>query len=141
KKIPLMEVDGKRGFTTLDLSEFKTAEGVEIPESLAYLIVDVENGKAMLGITPDKAIKQFKKEERSPLTAEEGVAIVTQYPEILKDHDLSLLGSVFEIDDGFGIALLRKRAALEAVLELDWYFSDSSHAKWGSASCGERVGV
>ncbi|MDP2667477.1 MAG: DUF5701 family protein, partial [Nitrosopumilaceae archaeon] len=93
KKIPLMELEGKKGFTTLDLSEFKTAEGVEIPESMAYLVVDVENGKAMLGRIPDEAVKQFKKEGRSPLTAEEGVALVLQHPEILKDHYMDLPGS------------------------------------------------
>ena len=93
KKIPLMEVDGEKGFTTFNLLKFKTAEGVKIPESTAYLIVDVENGKVMLDKSPNEAVRQFKKEGRFPLTAEEGVALILQRPEILKDHDMDLSGS------------------------------------------------
>ena len=133
-KIPLMEVDGKKGFTTLNLSDLKIADGVEIPESLAYLVVDVENGKAMLGRIPDKAVQQFKKEGRSPLTAGEGVAIILQHPEILKDHNMGLPGS-------------RRGGGIVADLWLDegepklhCFWAHSSHARWGSASCGSRVG-
>ena len=134
KKIPLMEVEGKKGFTTLDLSELKTAEGVEIPESMAYLVVDVENGKIMLGKSADEAVKQFKKEGRSPLTAEEGVAIILQHPEILKDHYMDLPGS--RHGDG-GVADLW---LYEGKPLLHWLWASYSVAKWGSASCGSRVG-
>ncbi|MBI5005061.1 MAG: hypothetical protein HZC03_00395 [Candidatus Lloydbacteria bacterium] len=134
KEIPLMEVDGKKGFTALNLSELKTADGVEIPESMAYLVVDVENGKVMLGKTPDEAVKQFKKEGRSPLTAEEGVAIILQHPEILKDHYMDLAGSR---RGGDVVAVLWLR---EGKPRLSWNWADYSNAKWGSASCGSRVG-
>ena len=134
KEIPLMEVGGKKGFTTLNLSELKTADGVEIPESLAYLVVDVENGKAILGRIPDEAVKQFKKEGRSPLTAEEGVAIILQHPEILKDHYMDLPGS--RRGDGRVADLW----LVEGKPGLSWSWASSSHAEWGSASCGSRVG-
>ena len=132
KEIPLMEVDGKKGFTTLNLSELKTADGVEIPESLAYLVVDVENGKAMLGRIPDEAVKQFKKEGRSPLTAEEGVAIILQHPEILKDHYMDLPGSRHGDDKVANLWLN------EGKPKLNWNWANNSNAKWGSASCGSR---
>ena len=134
KEIPLMEVDGKKGFTTLNLSELKTADGVEIPESLAYLVVDVENGKAMLGRIPDEAVKQFKKEGRSPITAEEGVALILQHPEILKDHYMDLPGSRHG-DDGVAVLWLH-----EGKPKLNWSRANILNAKWGSASCGSRVG-
>ena len=139
KEIPLMEVDGKKGFTTLNLSELKTADGVEIPESLAYLVIDVENGKVMLGKSADEAVKQFKKEERSPLTAEEGVAIILQHPEILKDHYMDLGGSRYGGGRGGGgrVAHLWLN---EGRPKLNWYWADDSGARWGSASCGSRVG-
>ena len=132
KEIPLVEVDGKKGFTTLNLSELKTADGVEIPESLAYLVVDVENGKAMLGRIPDEAVKQFKKEGRSPLTAEEGVAIILQHPEILKDHYMDLPGSRHGDDKVANLWLN------EGKPKLNWNWANNSNAKWGSASCGSR---
>ncbi|MEK7192083.1 MAG: DUF5701 family protein, partial [Patescibacteria group bacterium] len=134
KKIPLMELEGKKGFTTLDLSGFKTVKGVEIPESMAYLVVDIENGKVMLGKSPDKAVRQFKKEGRSPLTAEEGVAIILQYPEILKDHCMDLPASRLGAD---GVADLLLDGGNP---KLGWNVSCSSDSRWGSASCGSRVG-
>ncbi|MBI3335642.1 MAG: hypothetical protein HY001_04045 [Candidatus Portnoybacteria bacterium] len=134
KKIPLMEVDGKKGFTTFNLSELKTAEGVEIPESMAYLVIDIENGKVMLGKTADEAVKQFKKEGRSPLTAEEGVALVLQHPEILKDHYMDLAGSRHG-DDLVALVWLG-----EGKPRLDWDWASGSGAEWGAASCGSRVG-
>ncbi|MEK7516364.1 MAG: DUF5701 family protein [Patescibacteria group bacterium] len=138
KKISLIELEGKRGYSTYDSSELENAEDVKIPELLAYLIVDVENGEAMIGKSANEAARQFKKNGRSPLTVEEGVAIVTQYPEILKDHYLSLPGSVFEIDDGLGVANLWLR---EGKPELNWSWSFSAASGLGSASCGSRVGV
>ena len=134
EQISLVESEGKEGFTALDLSEFKTAEGVEIPESMAYLAVDIENGKVMLGKSADEAVKQFKKEGRSPLTAEEGIAIILQHPEILKDHYMDLPGS--RRGDGRVADLW----LVEGKPGLSWSWASSSHAEWGSASCGSRVG-
>ena len=134
KEIPLMELDGKKGFTTLNLSELKTADGVEIPESLAYLVIDVENGKVMLGKSADEAVKQFKKEGRSPMTAEEGVALILQHPEILKDHYMDLPGSRRGDDEVAHLWLN------EGEPGLGWVWASNSVAEWGSASCGSRVG-
>jgi hypothetical protein len=88
----------------------------------------------MLGKSADEAVKQIKKEERSPLTAEEGVAIITQYPEILKDHYMDLCGSRHGVD---GVAFLWLYGGKPG---LDWDWANVSDAKWGSASCGSRVG-
>lgn len=136
KQMPLIELDGKKGFTGIDdVSEFfTTAEGVEIPEAMAYLVVDIENGKVMLGKSADKAVKQFKKEGRSPLTADEGVAIMLQHPEILKDHYMDLAGSR---RGGGGVADLW---LYEGGPWLGWSDSGGSVSGWGSASCGSRVG-
>jgi len=135
KQISLMEVGGKKGFTALNLLELKTADGVEIPESLAYLAVDVENGKVMLGKSADEAVKQFKKEGRSPLTAEQGVAIILQHPEILKDHYMDLPGSRRGGDYVAFLWLYGGRP------ELYWNLvSNTPGAKWGSASCEKRKG-
>ena len=134
KEIPLMEVDGKKGFATLNISELKTADGVKIPESLAYLVVDVENGKVMLGKSADEAVKQFKKEGRSPMTAEEGVALILQHPEIFKDHYyMDLPGSRH---GGDKVALLWLSGGGP---KLHWSGASHSGAEWGSASCGSRV--
>lgn len=138
KKILLMEDNGKRGFTELDLSKFKTMEGIEIPESMAYLAVDIEDGTAMNAKSPDEAVKRFQKEDRSPLTAEEGVALVFQHPEILLGHLMHISGSRY--DDDTKVALLSFDWMDGPKLSWD-YSNHSSGAFWGSASCGSRVGV
>ncbi len=132
KKIPLVEVEGGKGYTALDLSELKTAGGIEIPESMAYLIVDVENGKAMLGKSPDNVVKRFKKEKRSPLTAEEGVSLILYYPQILEDHNISLPGS----RPNNGVADLWLSGGWPNLSRSSASYSD---ARWGSASCLRRI--
>jgi hypothetical protein len=88
----------------------------------------------MLGRIPDEAVKQFKKEGRSSITAEEGVAIILQHPEILKDHYMDLPGSRDGDDEVARLWLSGGRP------ELSWDWANFSLAEWGSASCGSRVG-
>ena len=88
----------------------------------------------MLGKSADEAVKQFKKEGRSPMTAEEGVALILQHPEILKDHYMDLPGSR-RGDDRVADLWLR-----EGGPGLGWSWARVSSAEGGSASCGSRVG-
>ncbi|MBI2632932.1 MAG: hypothetical protein HYW78_00895 [Parcubacteria group bacterium] len=134
KKISLMEVDDRKGFTTFDLSKLKTAENIKISESLAYLVVDVENGETMLGKSPNKSVEQFREKYRSSLTAEEGVALILYYPEILKDHYIDLPGSRHGDDEVASLWLHVDGPGLRLSLA-----NGSFATKWGSASCGRRV--
>ncbi|MBI5004997.1 MAG: hypothetical protein HZC03_00070 [Candidatus Lloydbacteria bacterium] len=136
KEMPLIELDGKKGYTTLDadtIKGFKPFE-VKIPNGKAYLAVDIETGKTSLGKTPDEAIKKIKSEDRSPLTLEEGVALVTHHPEILKDNYIWMPGSRRGDDSVAHLWLV------EGGPRLYWVWASGSGAGWGSASCGSRVG-
>lgn len=137
KEMPLIEIEGKKGYTTMDadtIKGFKPIEGVKIPNGKAYLAVDIETGKTSLGKTPDEAIKKIKSEDRSPLTLDEGVALITHHPEILKDHYVWAPAS--RRGDG-KVAYLWLS---EGEPKLYWSWAPYSHAEWGSASCGSRVG-
>jgi len=137
KEMPLIELDGKKGYTTLDadtIKGFKPIEGVKIPNGKAYLAIDIETGKTTLGKTPDEAIKKIKSEDRSPLTLEEGVALITHHSEILKDNYVWAPGSRRGDDEVADLWLI------EGKPELSWSGASNSSAKWGSASCGSRVG-
>ncbi len=137
KAMPLIELDGKKGTSYLEaktIKEFKTIEGVKIPNGQAYLAIDIETGKTTLGKTPDEAIKKIKSENRSPLTLEEGVALITHHPEILKDHYVWAPGSRHGDDL---VALLWLFGGRPKLL---WHWAYRSYARWGSASCGSRVG-
>lgn len=119
-----------------EMETFKPIDGIELPKGRAYLAIDVDTGKETLNITPNDAIKMIVHENRSPLTLEEGIALVTHYPDILmKNNGFSLLGS--RCGD-------RRVTALwisEGKPKLGWCWAGNPHTWLGSASCGERVGM
>ena len=132
KMMTMVEVDGKTGYAHLDTTEVYNAEGTETPRK-PYLIYDAEDGKAMLNTSPDNCVKKFKKQGRFGQNAQEGIAMVTYKPEILKDHYVDLTGSRFKSSDNVpNLYLYAGRP------KLDWNFAGSSYSKWGSASCGSR---
>jgi len=138
KKVELMEVNGVKGYTAHESSaEFKTYGGVKIPESPAYLMVDVEVSEHSIGIRRVKMNKSIEEHfpGRSLLTAEEGVALVTQYPEIL-EQKITLAGSRFGNEKVPAVLYLswgggKKTPVLEAMDVRPW-----AHP----VSCGKRVG-
>jgi Family of unknown function (DUF5701) len=137
--VQLVERKGKKGFTILDaddLKAFKSVEIVKIPAGMAYLVMDIDTGAKTLNVTPDEAMKLLRSENRSPLTIDEGIALVTHYPEIVrKNNGLSLPGS--RCGD-------RRVTALwisEGRPKLGWCWAGNPHTWLGSASCGSRVGA
>lgn len=134
----LVEREGKKGFTVLDVDELKTfkpIDDVSIPSGMAYLLVDIDRGGETLNIAPDEAIKIIKKQNRSPLTIDEGIAIITHYPEFLKKNNcFSLLGS--RCGDRRVTALWISGDKPK----LGWCWAGNPHTWLGSASCGRRVG-
>ena len=116
-------------------NSFKPIEGLQIPHGMAYLLVDIDTGKGTLNITPDDALKMIEKENRSPLTIDEGVALVTHHPEILRNSNcFSLLGS--RRGDRRVTALWISGGKPR----LGWCWAGNPHTWLGLASCGSRVG-
>ncbi|MBW1916496.1 MAG: hypothetical protein JRI57_00530 [Deltaproteobacteria bacterium] len=71
---------------------FKNAEGVSTPDQ-PYLLLDVETGYAMLNTPPKKCVALFQNQGRLPLTIDEGLALIKQFPEVLESHWIDLPGS------------------------------------------------
>lgn len=80
-----VEVRGRAGWTDMagELDEYRPIKGVEVPEVDAYLIVDVSTGTETLNVTPADALPRISEAGRTPLTIDEGVALVTQQPDVL----------------------------------------------------------
>ena len=137
--VPLMELGGKRGFTDMpaeDLDRFAPTELVALPGGPAYLVADVDTGEDTLNVTPEDALQTIVKRRRSPLTIEEGVALVTHYPELLKTKNcFSILGS--RCGDRRVPALWISKGSPR----LGWCWAANPHTWLGSASCGRRVGA
>ena len=89
-------VRGKAGWTDMEaeLPGFTPTEDVEVPAEPVYLLLDVDTGRDTLGVCPDDALPKIRAAGRTPLTIDEGVALVTHFPEIFTTHNaFQALGS------------------------------------------------
>ncbi|MDQ0892360.1 hypothetical protein QFZ81_007448 [Paenibacillus sp. V4I9] len=138
KAMQIVKRNDKMGFSVMDaddIKRFKPIEGIELPTGLAYLAVDIDTGKETLNITPNEAIKTITNESRTPLTLEEGIALITHFPDILqKNNGFSLLGS--RCGDRRVTALWISAGKPK----LGWCWAGNPHTWLGSASCGSRSG-
>ncbi|WP_289139552.1 DUF5701 family protein [uncultured Brevibacillus sp.] len=138
RAMQLVERKNKAGFSIMaseELNRFAPIEGIELPEGFAYLLVDIDTGQETLNVTPNLAMEMIKNENRSPLTIEEGVALITHFPEIVKKNNgFSLLAS--RCGDKRVTALWIS----EGKPKLGWCWAGNPHTWLGSASCQYRFG-
>jgi hypothetical protein len=132
RAMELVERRGKAGFSVLpadELARFRPIDSLGVPDGGAYLIADVDSGRETLNVTPDRALERLRRRNRSPLTVDEGVALVTQYPEaVARNGGFSLLGS--RCGD-------RRVTALwisDGRPKLGWCWAGNPHTWLGSAS-------
>ena len=128
------------GFTTMepeDLGRFRPTEDVSMPSSGgAYLLVEPDTGAETLNVTPDDALDAIVAQGRSPLTIDDGLALVAHDPRILRERNcFSLLGS--RCGDRRVTALWVSRGRPR----LGWCWAGNPHTWLGSASCAGRIGA
>ena len=137
RAMPLVDLGGKTGFTDMtadDLDRFATIDAVELPTRPPYLVYGVETGRDTLDVTPDDALVTILERDRSPLTLDEGLAVVMQQPEVLVERNkFSLLGS--RCGDRRVTALWVSKGRPR----LGWCWAGNPHSWLGSASCAGRV--
>ena len=71
-------------------AEFLPISDVTIPESDIYLLVNIDRGKETRNIRPNEALQSILKQNHSPLTIDEGIAILTHYPQFLQKNNCFL---------------------------------------------------
>jgi Family of unknown function (DUF5701) len=117
-----------------ELDGFAPIDAVEIPDAPAYLAVDVDLGTDSRNVTPEQALRDILAAGRSPLTLDEGIALVLQQPEVIATNwGFSMAGSrrgdqrvpAFWISDGHP--------------KLGWCWDRNPHTWLGTASCARRV--
>ena len=135
---------------------FENAPGVSTP-SEPYLILDVDTGHNMLNISPEKFVNKFNQEGRFALTIDEGLALITHFPEVLESHWLDLPGSVLihkcagqdamergmlgALPPGFGLTTFVPTLYYKYYDDLRlYYINETTEIPYsGSASCGRRL--
>jgi hypothetical protein len=137
RDVPPAQAIARVGFTTMeadDLARFAPIDGLEIPAG-PYLLEDVDTGAELLNVTPDDALARILAAGRSPLTIEEGIALLGHHPDVLRTHNaFSLLGS--RCGDRRVPALWTSKGRPR----LGWCWAGNPHTWLGSASCASRVG-
>ena len=128
-------VRGKAGWTDMEaeLSGFTPIEYVEVPADPVYLLVDVDTGQDTLNVRPDDAMPKILAAGRTPLTIDEGVALVTHFPEIFTTHNaFQALGSRAQNKrvPSFWVSTGAPR--------LGWCWAGNPHTWLGAASAAAR---
>lgn len=139
KVMKLIEKDGKHGVTILrplTSENFKAISEVKIPDEEIYLLLDIDRGKKNINIPPSGAMKLIKEAGRSPITIDEGIALVTQFPEFLiKNNCFSLLASRTGTDKRVPAIWINGKKEPN----LGWCWDGNPHTWLGSASCMKRI--
>ena len=137
---------------------FENAKGVSTPDK-PYLLLDVENGYGMKNTTPKKCVATFNDAGRFALTVDEGIALITHFPDVLESHWVDLPGSVL-IHKFVGEEVM-KRGMLSSLppafakatfvptlnykyynyLRLYYIYEVTETPYSGSASCGQRLSL
>lgn len=118
--------------------DFEHISEASIPQSAVYLLIDIDRGKDTLNVPPSLALTTIHDHKRTPLTIDEGVAIITQYPEFLsKNNCFSLLASRTGRDKR--VPAIWINANKEP--NLGWCWEGNPHTWLGSASASYRIGT
>ncbi|MDT4956784.1 MAG: hypothetical protein QOF87_3815 [Pseudonocardiales bacterium] len=117
-----------------ELDRFTPIPAASVPTGLGYLLVDVDTGTEFCGVRPADALPVITVRGRTPLTIAEGVALVTQRPDMLrKNKCFSLLAS--RCGDKRVPAIWISAGAPK----LGWCWDGNPHTWLGAASAGARV--
>ena len=74
-----------------DLAGYRPIGGMDVPDHAAYLITDIDTGKATLDVRAKDAVPVIEAEGRTPLTVDEGVSLLALWPGILKERNAFFL--------------------------------------------------
>lgn len=119
-------------------SDFRNIPSEIIPTSNFYLICNVYRGEEYLNITPEIALVDIKSNQNTPLSLNEGIAIVTHFPEFLqKNKCFSLPASRYVGDQRVpAIWINSKKEA-----NLGWCWDRNPHSWLGSGYCKNRLPI
>jgi hypothetical protein len=117
-----------------DLDTFVPIDPVKLPDASTYLAIEVDLGAGSRNVRPEDALRDILAAGRSPLTLDEGIALMLQQPEVIaRNWGFSMAGSrrgdqrvpAFWISEGRP--------------KLGWCWDRNPHTWLGTASCSRRT--
>jgi len=116
-----------------ELASFVPIEAVTLPAARAYLALDVDLGEGTRNVRPEDALKEILAAGRSPLTLDEGIALMLQQPSVIaRNWGFSMAGSRRGDQRVSALWVSEKRP------KLGWCWDRNPHTWLGTASCAGR---
>jgi hypothetical protein len=117
-------------------ADYVTIDEVRVPQAAAYLLLDVDTGPDLQDVRPEDALVALRERGRTPLTIDEGVALLVASPAILAERNAySLLASRQPGTQRVPAIWTSFKAP-----RLGWCWDRNPHTWLGSASASGRVG-
>jgi hypothetical protein len=116
----------------LDL--YAPIEAVDVPAAPLYLLTDIDTGTDLTNVTPETALTTIIARGRTPLTIAEGIALVTQRPDMLRTNKCFSLLASRRGNQQVPAIWISQRAP-----KLGWCWDRNPHTWLGSASAGARL--
>ncbi|GAA0952425.1 DUF5701 family protein [Actinocorallia libanotica] len=123
-----------RSFEPGSLERFVAVEEARPPGRKAHLLLDVERGEEFCNAVPQDALDVIARRDRTPLTIEEGVALLTLFPQVLVQNKCFSLGGSRCGDRRVPAIWISRRAP-----KLGWCWVGNPHTWLGMASAGGRT--
>lgn len=117
-----------------ELGEYAPIEGVMVPDAPLYLLTDIDTGTEFTNVTPESALGTITARGRTPLTISEGIAVVTQRPDMLRKNKCFSLLASRRGGQKVPAIWISQRAP-----KLGWCWDRNPHTWLGSASAGSRA--
>lgn len=136
RSMPLTSLGGRAGFVSRDTSDiagFTPIPELDIPARALYALLDVRRGEEFCNVRPKDALVSIRAAGRSPLTYDEGIALLTHNPGSLeKNKCFSLSGSRCGDKRVPALWISDRRP------KLGWCWDGNPHTWLGSAHAGGR---
>jgi hypothetical protein len=117
-------------------ADYVVLDEVPVPQAPAYLLLDVDTGADLQNVRPEDALVALRERGRTPLTIDEGVALLVAIPSILAQRNAySLLASRQPGSQRVPAIWTSFKAP-----RLGWCWDRNPHTWLGSASASGRVG-
>ncbi|RXR27166.1 hypothetical protein EQW78_02905 [Oerskovia turbata] len=152
---PLLRLGDKEGFVVVDMDDvdrFEPLDGLTLPDGPLYVVTDVDRGDDLANWSPDEALPEITRRDRTPLLLSEGIHWALQAPGVVeRNHCYMTIGSRLRkakgrldsrtpavwISNGTGRDGKERRGAPK----VGWCWAGNRHAWLGFASGARRVGT